>query len=206
MKCHWPLLALLLLLAPGLSAQSHAQAAPPAVESAYGTKMQIAGIHNAGKITDGLYRGAQPREESLSELKKLGVSTIVDLRSEDREKIARERKLAASLGMRFVHIPVGGWSTPTDEQLVQFLALFRREQPQKIFVHCHYGDDRTGVFVASYRIAVEKWSAEQAVKEMYFFGFRGFWHPAMKSFIRDFPSRWNSAPAFAHLHAATSQP
>lgn len=206
MKRPWPLLALLFVLAPGLSAQSPAQAAPPAVESAYGMKLQIAGIRNAGKITDFLYRGAQPREQGLSELKKLGVTTIVDLRSEDREKTAWESKVAESLGMRFVHIPVGGWSTPTDEQLVQFLALFRREQPQKIFVHCHYGDDRTGVFVASYRIAIEKWPAEQAVKEMYFFGFHGFWHPAMKSFIHDFPSRLNSAPAFVRLHAASSQP
>lgn len=131
MKRPWPLLVLLLVLAPGLSAQSRAQTAPPAVESAYGTKMQLAGIHNAGKITDFLYRGAQPREQGLAELKKLGVTTIVDLRSEDREKTAWERKRAESLGMRFVHIPVGGWSTPADEQLVQFLALFRREQPKR---------------------------------------------------------------------------
>lgn len=169
-------------------------------------KLQIAGIHNAGKITDFLYRGAQPDEQGLSELKKMGITTIIDLRGEDHKKVEWERTRAESLGMRFVHIPVRGWSTPTDEQLVQFLAFFHREQPQKIFVHCHYGDDRTGVFVATYRMTLENWPAEQALKEMYFFGFNGFWHPAMKSFIHDFPSRLNSAPAFARLHAASSQP
>jgi len=57
----------------------------------------------------------------------LGITTIVDLRGEDREKIEWERKRAESLGMRFVHIPVSGWSPPTDEQVVQFLSLFDSE-------------------------------------------------------------------------------
>jgi len=43
------------------------------------------------------------------------------------------------------------------------------------------------------------------VKEMYFFGFNGFWHPAMKSFVRDFPTRLNSAPALAPLRTPSSQ-
>ena len=176
------------------------------MQSAHGQKLRIAGIHNAGKISDYLYRGAQPKETGLSELKKLGVTTIVDLRREDREKIAWERKRAESLGMRFVNIPVGGWSPPTDDQVAQFLSLFRSEPGQKVFVHCWFGDDRTGVFTAVYRMAIEKWSAEQAIKEMYFFGFNGFWHPSMKLFIRDFPARLNSTPTLAPLRTPSSQP
>ncbi|PYT55044.1 MAG: protein-tyrosine-phosphatase [Acidobacteria bacterium] len=175
------------------------------MQPALGEKLQIAGVHNAGKITDFLYRGAQPKQTGLSELKLLGINTIVDLRGEDREKIDWERKRAESLGIRFVHIPVSGWSPPTDEQVVQFLSLFRGEPGQKVFVHCRFGDDRTGVFVATYRMALEKWSAEQAMKEMYFFGFNGFWHPAMKSFIRDFPARLNSSPALASLRSQSPQ-
>jgi len=38
-------------------------------------------------------------------------------------------------------------------------------------------------------------AATQAMNEMYFFGFNGFWHPSMKSFIRDFPARLKTAPA-----------
>jgi len=187
-----------------------AQDAPPSspptiIRSAYGEKLRLAGIPNSGKVTEVLYRGAQPKEAGLPELKKLGITTIVDLRGEGLDKIAWERKTTESLGMRFVHIPVSGWSPPTDEQLVQFLSLFRGDPRQKIFVHCRFGDDRTGVFVAVYRMAFEKWPAEQATKEMYFFGFNGFWHPAMKSFIRDFPERMKSAPALAPLHTLIPQ-
>src|SRR6266436_4096786 len=176
-----------------LSAQAHPQSFPPSeMRSAYGEKLRITGIPNTGRINDHLYRGAQPRLQGLAELKKLGITTVVDLRGEDLDTIAWERRQAESLGMRFVNITVSGWSPPTDEQVVQFLFLLRDRPGQKIFVHCRFGDDRTGVFTAVYRMAIEKWSAEQAIKEMYFFGFNGFWHPSMKLFIRDFPARLNS--------------
>jgi len=202
-----PSLGVFFLLPLCLLAQTAAPVpALPVPEPSYGKKLHIAGIHNAGKITDALYRGAQPKEEGLSELKMLGIATIVDLRGEDHEKVEWERKRAESLGMRFVHIPVSGWSPPTDEQVIQFLSLLRNEPGQKVFVHCRFGDDRTGVFTAVYRMAFEKWTAEQAMKEMYFFGFNGFWHPSMKSFIRDFPAHLNSAPALAPFRALSSQP
>jgi tyrosine-protein phosphatase SIW14 len=206
MKRTLPSLAIL-FLPLHLFAQTAAPVSAPLIaQPAYGQKLHITGIHNAGKITDSLYRGAQPKEAGLSELKILGISTIVDLRSENREKIAWERKRAEALGMRFVHIPVNGWSNPTEEQLVQFFSLFHDHPEEKIFMHCHFGEDRTGVFIAVYRMTFEKWSAEQAMKEMYFFGFHGFLHPAMKSFIRDFPERLNSAPALAPLRSVSSRP
>ncbi len=190
-----------------LSAQGNAQPFPPsAMHSAYGQEMRIPDIPHGGRINDHLYRGAQPRSQGLAELKKLGITTVVDLRGEDPQKIVWERRQAESLGMRFVHIPVSGWSPPTDEQVVQFLSLFHDDPKARIFVHCRFGDDRTGVFVATYRMALEKWPAEQALKEMYFFGFNGFWHPSMKTFIRGFPARLNSAPALASLHTPSSQP
>ena len=199
-------LASLLVLPLPLFAQTAAPASAPSIfPSAPGQKLHLAGIPNAGKVTDVLYRGAQPKDVGLSELKMLGITTVVDLRGEDREKVAWERKRAESLGMRFVHIPVSGWAHPTDEQVAQFLSLLRDNPGQKIFVHCRFGEDRTSVFIAAYRIASEKWTAEQAIREMYFFGFNGLWHPSMKSFVQDFPSRLNSVPGLASLRAPPSQ-
>jgi protein tyrosine/serine phosphatase len=101
--------------------------------------------------------------------------------------------------MRFVHIPVSGWSPPTDEQVAEFLALFHSNPQQKIFVHCRLGEDRTGVLFATYRMALEKWTPEQAMKEMYFFGFNGFLHPTMK-FHQELP-RKVELRASSHLTA-----
>jgi len=196
------------LLSSQLLAQQKTSAQPASsaiVPPAYGEKLQIAGIHNAGKINDVLFRGAQPKENGLAELKKLGITTVVDLRGEDREKYEWERKKTESLGMRFVHLAVSGWAPPSDEQVAQFLALFRDNRHQKVFVHCRFGDDRTGVFVATYRMAVDKWSPEQAMDEMYFFGFNGFWHPSMKEFIHEFPNHLHSPAALGPLVQASSQ-
>jgi tyrosine-protein phosphatase SIW14 len=175
------------------------------MHSAYGEKLRIPAIPNVGRINDHFYRGAQPRPQGLAELKKLGINTVVDLRLEDSAKILWERQQVESLGMRFIHIPVNEWSPPTNEQVVQFLSLFRDDPTQKIFLHCRFGQDRTGVFVATYRMAVEKWPVEQAFHEMYLFGFNGLWHPSMKSFIRDFPALLNSAPALAPLRTPSPQ-
>lgn len=197
MKRAIPILSLVFVsfVAASLSAQKQVEpSTPSSMRSAYGDKLRIEGVPNSGRINDHLFRGAQPRDPGLVELKKLGITTIVNLRQEDPSKIDWEEKRAESLGIRFVHIPVNEWSPPTNEQVAQFLSIFHDNPQDKVFVHCHYGEDRTGVFVASYRMAYEKLPADQALKEMYFFGYNGRWHPAMTAFIRDFPSRLSTAP------------
>ena len=176
-------------------------AAPPvhsaAIDPAYGEKLHIRGIPNAGKISEGLYRGAQPRQGGLAELKKLGITTIVDLRREDPQKADAERREAAALGLRFVYIPVSGWRPPSAGQVAHFLELFRNDPKPTVFVHCRFGDDRTGTFVATYRIAVDQWTPKRALGEMYFFGFNGLWHPSMKRFVQEFPEQMRSSSALA---------
>ena len=210
----------ILFFAPHSGAQKDsAQPITPSVmSSAYGDKLKIRGVPNPGKINDYLYRGAQPNEQGLEELKKLGITTIVDLRAEDRGKSEWEKTATERLGMHFVHIPIAGFAAPTNEEVVQFLSLVRSStpqdggqavtlpngQPQKIFVHCLLGEDRTGVFIATYRMSAQKWPAEQALREMNSFGFNAFWHPAMKAFVRDFPARLRSAPALAALQDSNS--
>jgi|SRR5690242_1036941 len=176
-----------------------AAASAPSIRLTRGEKLRISGVPNAGKIDNVLYRGAQPRQNGFAQLKELGISTIVDLRSENPRQIAWERQQAESLGIQFVNIPVNGWSPPTDAQVAQFLVIFRDHPDGKVFVHCHFGEDRTGVFVAAYRIAHDDWPADQAISEMYFFGFNGFWHPAMKSYVRGFPAQLKMAPALVSL-------
>jgi protein tyrosine phosphatase (PTP) superfamily phosphohydrolase (DUF442 family) len=214
MKRALPTLCLVFLFlfafAPRLRAQTQALAATPSATSfrrssttpsdarhAYGEKLHLRGVPNFGKVNDHLYRGAQPRDAGLLELKELGITTIVDLRAEDPAKSRQEEEKAEALGMRFVEIPVGGWSPPADSQVAQFLAIFRDRPQEKVFVHCHLGEDRTGVFIASYRMAFDKAPPDQALKEMYYFGFNGFWHPSMASFVQKFPGRLASDPPLA---------
>ncbi len=157
-------------------------------------KIYVHGVPNAGKVSDSLFRGAQPDPSNLNELKKLGVATIVDLRSESRHTRDLEQLHAESLGIHFISIPVDGFSPPTSEQLAEFFTVLRQAPVQKVFVHCRYGEDRTGVFVAAYRIAFDRWTSDQALTEMLYFGFNRHWHPAMVSYVRSLPDRVHTDP------------
>lgn len=155
-------------------------------------KISIPGIHNAGKINDRLYRGSQPSLNELSELKKLGINTVVDLRAEFPQTADEERKRVEALGMHFKRIPIGGFGTPSNSDLVHFFQVVRDSPRQTVFVHCQFGKDRTGVMIAAYRIAFDHWTPDQALSEMMQFGFNSAWHPSMITFVRNLPMRLQS--------------
>jgi len=189
--------ALLVVFSAPLSllAESEVGSHPPHVT--YTEKTKIRGISDAGRLNTFLYRGAQPKPEGIDELKKLGIDTIVDLRGERHGLMLREREHAQSLGMLFVNLPGNGWSAPSDEQLVRFFKLLRMRPRHHIFIHCWLGGDRAGVFLATYRMAFEGWTPEQALREMHMFHFHGFWHPALTAYIEAFPDHLASSRALA---------
>lgn len=181
------------------STAANTSSAASAAGVSFAEKLSVDGLPNLGKVSDQLFRGAQPNLSNLAELKKLGVTTIVDLRSESSRTREQERARAEALGMRFVSIPVGGFSNPSSAQVAQFFALLRQSPRETVFVHCRFGHDRTGVFIATYRIAFDHWTAEQALGEMNAFGFNHTWHPSMIGYVRDFANRLQSDPIFKSL-------
>jgi len=77
----------------------------PATSGTLAEKIKIAGVNNSGKVSEALFRGGQPSEQGVAELRKLGVTTVVDLRG-NRGPVHWERNLVVSLGMRFINIPI----------------------------------------------------------------------------------------------------
>lgn len=179
------------------NAEEHATSARYAATGAFAEKLTLSGISNAGKVSDFLYRGSQPNAAGYQELQRLGVSIVVDLRSTASAEVAEERA-AESLGMRHVAIPSSGFFGPSDDQVATFLKLLRDNPAKKVFVHCYFGDDRTGVMVAAYRIAEQHWTADQAYNEMRFFHFHQ--HLIfLGHYVKYFPANFSTSPAFAAL-------
>jgi len=179
----------------GCAARQSAASSPH--QYALAEKMTVRGIKDFGKVNEYLYRGAQPKEAGIEVLKKLGIDTIVDLRGERHGLMEKERAHAESLGMQLVSIPGTGWTAPRDEQIAQFFALVSATPRRKIFVHCWFGGDRDGMFVAAYRIAFDGWTAEESVHEMRAFHYHEFLHPNMKWYVRKFPERLAKSPVLA---------
>jgi hypothetical protein len=194
--------AVLALLAATLSTPADvypgAKSSSPAQQSSLNKSMRK-NLPNFGEATTTLYRGGQPSKRGFRILAKMGVNIVVDLRG-SRDS---ERKIVTHLGMQYVALPWHCWF-PKDKTFAQFLTLLRKNPGKKIFVHCRLGDDRTGMMIASYRMAQEGWSAERAEKEMEKFGF-SFTHrrlicPGLSSYEEKFPQRFKTSPAFRQLH------
>ena len=98
-------------------------------------KANIPGIKDAGKVDEFLYRGAQPSEKGLKELREMGVNTIIDLRDEWPWEVKKERRYVRSLGMNFVNLPGNGWSPPSDRQVAEFFRIVQERPRRRIFVH-----------------------------------------------------------------------
>jgi protein tyrosine phosphatase (PTP) superfamily phosphohydrolase (DUF442 family) len=133
--------------------------------------IRMKGVPNLHKVSDHLYRSAQPTAEGMGNLKKMGVETIVSLRSfhTDRDEIG-------NTGLAYEHIYMKAWH-PEEEDIVRFLQIVTRPQKGPVLVHCQHGADRTGTMCAVYRVAIQGWTKEEAVKEMAEggFGFHEAW-------------------------------
>ena len=196
------LLVLVATVAQGTGCAARRSSAPSPREFAIAEKMSAPGLSDFGKVNEYLYRAAQPSEAGIEELHKLGIDTIVDLRGERRGLMKKERQHAEALGMRLVSIPGNGWFAPRDEQIAEFFSLASETPKRKIFVHCWFGGDRVGMFIAAYRIAFDGWTPEQAIHEMKAYHYKEFLHPNMKWYVRRFPERLEKSPAlgaFRHL-------
>ncbi|MCL6480279.1 MAG: dual specificity protein phosphatase family protein [Firmicutes bacterium] len=168
-------------------------------------KLHLSGLPNLGKVHENLYRGGQPDAAAggYRSLQELGIEIVVNFRN-DADDVEPERARLEALGIRFVHIPWSSFRRPDNRQVAQFLQLLQQHRNQKIFVHCQRGAERTGVMLAAYRIAVQGWTAEQALAEMEAFKFRGFWFRHLKHYIRNFAQHWASDPAFHALQTAAA--
>ncbi len=141
-------------------------------------------LPNLYKVNDHLYRGGQPTEAGIAELKRMGVKTIINLRdADDRER--KEEAWAKAAGIRFINVPESNWFKPKTDNIDAIIKQIDTPENQPLFIHCKRGSDRTGTVVAIYRITHDGWTGKQANDEAKKFGF-GFWQIWMKDYINDY--------------------
>jgi uncharacterized protein (TIGR01244 family) len=139
-------------------------------------------IENFGRINERYYRGAQPRGRDYADLAALGVKTVINLTSDDRDE--SEQGLVERAGMKYVHIPMTTHEPPTEANLATFFGVVDDVESNPVYVHCVGGRHRTGVMTAVYRMTRHGWDAQQAFREMKRFDFGAdFLHREFKDFV-----------------------
>ncbi|WP_289044476.1 dual specificity protein phosphatase family protein [uncultured Olleya sp.] len=113
---------------------------------------------NLYRINDSIYRSEQPSKKGFIELDTSGIKTIVNLR-----RLRNDIKKAKGTDLQLEHIPLATKQITEQDIFEVIQHIDNAEKP--LLIHCWHGSDRTGVMVAAYRIVIENWSKEKAIKE-----------------------------------------
>ena len=138
----------------------------------------LPGVANFGELTPQVWRGRAPDSEGLQTLRNMGVKTIIDFRTHGEHE-----GLEQDPDIEYIRLPFSATDPPPQEVVDGFLAIVTDPDRLPVFFHCRYGKDRTGVMAALYRIRVQGWEPEKAVREMKYFGFRAIYRSLLR-FIR----------------------
>jgi protein tyrosine phosphatase (PTP) superfamily phosphohydrolase (DUF442 family) len=133
--------------------------------------VRLDGVPNLHKVSDSLYRSAQPTAEGMTNLVALGIKTVLNLRDNhcDSDEIG-----ALPLRARRIEIFTGNMK---EKYVAEFLAVLDDTNAAPVLVHCQHGADRTGTMCAMYRILRQGWSVDDAIDEMKNggYGYHSFW-------------------------------
>lgn len=171
-------IAVLLALALATHAQSTRAVTPVTIE-------------NFGKLNENYYRGSQPLAEQFTQLKTLGIKTVIDLR---QDSVEEAEEWARAAGLQYINIPLTTKRAATEEQTTYFLNLVNDKANWPVYVHCKGGRHRTGEMTAIYRIIHDGWSADQAYQEMKKYDFEdSFFYPrSLKKYVYSFYKQFTS--------------
>lgn len=170
------LIALIIALTFGLTAAAQAGERNPR----WAAPVDLPGAENFYRISPGLYRSAQPSAEAFSSCEKLGIKTVIDLRTSQIDR----RYIRGGSGLKLIGVPMKAGKIGDDE-VITVMRLIKNE-PGPILIHCLHGADRTGMMSAMYRLVFENWTKEEALDELVNggYGFHSMWKNIPK-YIRE---------------------
>jgi len=165
--------AFLLTALIALSGCTLNSAPPPA--ASLETADRIEGLRRFDLVAKDIYRGSQPDAGQLQKIIAAhGVKTVIKLNSGSEPDVP---------GVNVIRHYFNAWITPSAEEIQGILKdIDKAEKP--VFIHCTYGEDRTGLIVGLYKVRYLKVSTEDAYRDMSAHGFHpypGVW----KAWVRD---------------------
>lgn len=110
---------------------------------------------------ENLLTGGQPTEADLVQLKKAGITKVINLRTLSEETSFNEKASVESLGLEYVSLPINGATDITSENAQKLHVLLQSEE--KVLVHCASGN-RVGALVAIRAYEIENKSEEESLR------------------------------------------
>lgn len=116
-------------------------------------KLDVEGFQAVLASAGDVYVAGQPSREALDWLKSEGVTTVVNLRTQpemdNRDRVPYDEAAALdSLGLEYVHIPLGGEDDPYTPEAVARFAEAVDLSEGKVLLHCTVGWRASHMWVA----------------------------------------------------------
>jgi protein tyrosine phosphatase (PTP) superfamily phosphohydrolase (DUF442 family) len=153
--------------------------APPPPSMSDDAARDLEGLHNVVAYHEGFWSGGVPEGKAgFEQLRSMGVKTIISV-----DGAVPDLELAKSMGMRYVHLPIGydGFDDARKAELVRAV----RDLPKPIYLHCHHGKHRSAGAAAAVAVSLGWMTNEQAAARMKVSGtaagYKGLWSCTAKA-------------------------
>jgi len=153
----WRYLFLLLLAFSGFA---HAASAPRPERWAKPIDSRL----NLHQMDDKLYRSALPNTEAVSQLKALGIVSVLNFYQKS------DKSWIGQAPLQEIHLPMRTRWFDDEDALEALRSLRAAQQQGPVLIHCKHGQNRTGLVAALYRMIYQGWSKQEALAEMRSFG------------------------------------
>jgi uncharacterized protein (TIGR01244 family) len=149
-------------------------------------KQTLPGATNVTRVDATVACGGATTTAAFPELKKLGFTSVVNLRRdvEPGADIPGAKTAAAAAGLTYIHIPVDG-ANPSAESAEAFLTAVTNPRNQPVYIHCASAN-RVGAMWLIKRVVVDGWEIERATAEAEAIGLT---HAALKQFAVDYATK-----------------
>lgn len=116
--------------------------------------------YNLFQMSPTLYRSALPDGGAVPLLEKLKVATVINFLPE------ADSNWLTDPGITQVQLPYRTNHVDDSDVLKTLRAIQTAEANGPVLMHCKHGSDRTGLMAAMYRLVVQGWTKEDALREM----------------------------------------
>ena len=135
----------------------------PLIAGAAGSGTGVDEIDFYHRVNDRVAVGGQPTPAQVVALAQAGFRAIIDLREESEAGAKPEAEAAKDAGVRYIPLPVSKTS-PTDEQVEQFLRVTDDADIYPVFIHCVTANRAATLWMIR-RVLRDGRSLEEAEKE-----------------------------------------
>src|SRR5215467_13371295 len=147
------------------------------------TKETVPGITNLNRVETTVACAGAVTPSAVSEIKKMGFVSIINLRqpTEQGADIEGETAAAKTAGIKFFNIPFNN-AAPNPAVIDQFLQTITQPGNQPAFIHCASGNRAAAMWLAK-RVLVDKWDVDKASDEA---ASLGLTNATLKNFVMDY--------------------